>query len=96
MKEIAEKSLAYLELKTSDSIRAAWILSDQMNLSNFKQMDDGILRIYDSGISSSEIAKQFTKHQVEIQGLSEIRESLEDYFLSITGEQREMGERQIW
>lgn len=96
MKEIAEKSLAYLELKTSDSIRAAWILSDQMHVSNFKQMDDGILRIYDSGISSSEIARQFTKHQVKIQGLSEIRESLEDYFLSITGEQREMGERQIW
>lgn len=93
MDEISQKSLTYLELKTTDTKRAAWLLSDQMNFSNFKLMDHETFRIYDTTAQPSEISKYFAAHDIDIQGLQKIHESLEDYFLTITGAKQRMGEK---
>lgn len=90
MREVSEMSLAYIEAKVTNTKRAAYILAEKMGLSNFRIMDQGILRIYDKKASVQEIAKTFALYDVELEAIGEKAESLEDFFLKVTGEVQEV------
>ena len=60
-------------------------------LKNFKVMDGRTIRIYDLRISASEIAKELALNEVELISIGRKSESLEEYFLKMTGE----GERHV-
>ncbi len=47
MQEILEMNTAYIELTVGNTQKAAYILSDKLNLHNFKIMDDSQIRIYE-------------------------------------------------
>lgn len=86
MSEIEDRNLAYIELKTTDTKKAACVLSDKRSLTNFKIMAEHTIRIYDADISPQELSKALALNDVEITALGRQSESLEDYFLKITGE----------
>ncbi len=86
MKEISENSLAYIELAVSSPKKAAYVLSDQLNLSNFKILDENKIRIYDLHISTQELSKTLALNDVEIIAVGRKSETLEDYFLKLTME----------
>ena len=44
------------------------------------------MQIYDREASTQEIAKALALHEVEMSGIGKVSESLEDYFLKMTGE----------
>lgn len=86
MKEIEQLSLSYLELTVTDVRKAAYVLSDQMNLSNFKILENGEIRIYDTGASTQELSKSLILSGVEVISLGKKAGNLEEYFLKMTAE----------
>lgn len=86
MKEIAETNTAYIELAVEDTKKAAYVLSEKMQLSNFKIVNDSGIRIYEQGVTTQKISRELMANDVEIASISQHTENLEDYFLKITSE----------
>ncbi len=86
MKEIEETNAAYIELMVEDTKRAAYVLAEKMQLNNFKIINDSKIRIYERNITTQKISKELMKNDVEIVSIYQHTESLEDYFLKMTGE----------
>ncbi|MDW2800829.1 ABC transporter ATP-binding protein [Clostridium boliviensis] len=91
MKEITEKGLEYLEIKTSEITKASFVFTERLNISNFKIFNNNLIRVYTKQAASREIMKALTENQVEIQGFHSQTESLEEYFLKVTGGDSECG-----
>ena len=85
MQEITERSLAYIELNGVDTRKASYVLSDKIGIDNFKIVEDRIIRIYDGNISVQELSKALALHDVEMTAIGTKSESLEEYFLKLTG-----------
>lgn len=86
MKEIEEISLAYVELSVLNTKKAAFVLSENLGLTNFKIVEDGEIRIYDDRVSTQELSKALAQNDVEVVALGKKAETLEDYFLKMTAE----------
>lgn len=86
MKDIEEMNLNYVELSITDEKRAAYVLSDKLGISNFKIFDSGKIRIYDPSASPQQLTKTLALNDVEVVGIGKKSETLEDYFLKLTGE----------
>ncbi len=86
MKEIVETNTAYIELVVEDMKKASYVLAEKMQLSNFKIVDNSIIRIYERGTTTQKISKELMMNDVGITSISQHTETLEDYFLKITGE----------
>ena len=86
MKEIAETNTAYIELAVEDIKKAAYVLAEKMQLSNFKIVNDSGIRIYEQGVTTQKISRELMANDVEIASISQHTENLEDYFLKITSE----------
>lgn len=91
MKELTDKGLEYLEIKTSEITRASYVFTECLNISNFKVLNNNLIRVYTKEATSREIMKVLTENQVEIQGFHSQTESLEEYFLKVTGGESECG-----
>ena len=91
MQEISEMNTAFIELSVENTQKAAYILSDKMNLNHFKIMDDSQIRIYEVSASTQRISKEMLLNGVEITSITKHTASLlEDYFLKLTGEVRKL------
>lgn len=86
MKEIAETNTAYIELAVEDTKKAAYVLAEKLQLSNFKIVNDSGIRIYEQGVTTQKISRELMANDVEIASISQHTETLEDYFLKITSE----------
>ncbi|MBE5983459.1 MAG: ABC transporter ATP-binding protein [Paenibacillaceae bacterium] len=91
MKELTDKGLEYLEIKTSEITRASYVFTECLNISNFKVLNNNVIRVYTKEATSRDIMKALTENQVEIQGFHSQTESLEEYFLKVTGGESECG-----
>lgn len=85
LKEIEEMSLAYIELTVSNQERAAYVLTEKLGLTNFRALDGGVIRIYDNRVTTEELAKTLALNEVAVTALGKKAETLEDYFLKLTG-----------
>ena len=88
MKEIEEMSLAYIELSVQNQEKAAYVLSEKLGLENFKIVEDGQIRIYDNRVSTQELSRVLALNGVSVTALGKKGETLEDYFLKLTGGER--------
>ena len=86
MKEIEEMSLTYTELTVVNAKKAAYVLSEKLGLSNFKIIENNMIRIYDQHVSMQELSKVLALNDVEVMALGKQSETLEDYFLKMTVE----------
>lgn len=85
LKEIEEMSLAYIELTVSNQERAAYVLTEKLGLTNFRALDGGVIRVYDNRVTTEELAKTLALNEVAVTALGKKAETLEDYFLKLTG-----------
>lgn len=86
MEEIRQMSLAYIELTTTEPKKAAYVLSDKLGITNFKIMENGIIRIYDASFPVQELSKSLAFNDVAVTALGRKNENLENYFLKMTSE----------
>ena len=86
MQKISEMNTAYIELIVGNTQKAAYILSEKLNLGNFKIMDDSRIRIYEPSAATQSVSKELLLNGVEMISITKHTESLEDYFLKLTEE----------
>jgi len=73
----------YVEINTKDFIRASYILENDLNISNFKIVDNTFIRIYDLKLAQKDISKALILKGIEIESINKKKSSLEDYFLNL-------------
>lgn len=73
-------------LKTDNSKKAAPVIEEKLNISDYKVIDNNEIRIYDSKIKIENITKVLVENNIAISGIYEYSVSLEDYFKSLVGE----------
>lgn len=83
MDQVRETNTEYIELAVDDCRKAAYLLSDKLNLSNLKVIEDRVIRVYDTAIPQSEITKALVLSDIVIESIVKKNSSLEDYFLSL-------------
>ena len=86
MQDVKETSVAYIDLSVDNVKRAGYVLSETLNLGNFKILEDGNLRIYDAGVSTQDVSGALAKGGVAVSAIGRRGETLEDYFLKLTAE----------
>lgn len=86
MRQIAERNTEYVELMVEDRKRAAFVLSDRLQINNFKLVDNRKIRIYETDAETQRIARGLMENKVELLSISRHTETLEEYFLKMTSE----------
>lgn len=86
MKEIEQRNLSYIELSVQNPQKTAYLLSSQLGLVNFKVMEEGQIRIYETPVSVQELSRFLSANGAGILALGTKSETLEDYFLKLTAE----------
>jgi len=83
MESIREKNTEYIEIITKDCIQAAFILENDLNISNFKVVDNTLIRIYDLKLAQKDISKALILKNIEIEAINKKSSTLEDHFLNL-------------
>ncbi|WP_088832237.1 ABC transporter ATP-binding protein [Paenibacillus tyrfis] len=83
MDEIRGETTNYIEIMTTDCSRAAYVLTDKLQLNNIRVIDNQFIRIYDQHMAQSEITKTLIMNEVVIDSIHKRSGSLEDYFLQV-------------
>ena len=83
MEEIKEKNKDYIEITVRDSKAAAYVLSHHLHLSNFKVINEHVVRVYETHIPQNELNTKLVMNNVELESIYSKNNSLEDYFLSL-------------
>ena len=86
MKEIAQTNTTYIEIAVEDTKKAAYVLTEKMQLSNFKVADEFKIRIYERGITTQKVSKELMQNEVALVSINQHTENLEEYFLKMTTE----------
>lgn len=86
MQDIEAENQNYIDLTVANSQKAVSVLSDKLGLANFKTDDAGNFRIYDQGATPQAVARALVLNDVDIIAIGKHLETLEDYFLKLTGE----------
>ena len=83
IEEIENMIRKYIEIKVKDSKKTLYIITETLKIDNVKLLDDNIIRIYDEDYSVTDITKVLTENGVDIEGISQRRENLEEHYLKI-------------
>lgn len=83
MESIRGNNTEYVEIITKDCTKASYILENDLNILNFKIVDDNLIRIYDLKLAQKDISKALILKGVEIEAINKKSSSLEDYFLKL-------------
>ncbi|MBQ8927246.1 MAG: ATP-binding cassette domain-containing protein [Oscillospiraceae bacterium] len=93
LKEVTKQELDLecsrcLVVKTDDTKKTATILESMLNITDYKVVDIGEIRIYDESAKPDILNKVLIQNDVSISGIYESGVSLEDYFKQLVGEVR--------
>lgn len=83
LEQLTRSQTDYIELVVQDIQKTSFLLSEKLNLVNFKLVDDHCIRIYDSTLTPQMISKVLYEHDIEIEAISKKTSTLEDYFLKL-------------
>lgn len=86
MQDIEAANQNYIELDVDDSPKASYVLKEKMGFSNFKSIEDNKFRIYEHNTTPQAVAKALVLNDVGIISIGKHMETLENYFLKLTGE----------
>ncbi|MFD0710875.1 ABC transporter ATP-binding protein [Paenibacillus sp. GCM10027626] len=75
----------YLELKVKNDRKAVYVLEQKCNIKRYRMVDQGVIRIYEQLEESALLNRMLVQDGVEVSEISLRKDSLEDYFLNITG-----------
>lgn len=73
-----------IELKTDDTAKACTVL-EALHIQNYKVVDADTIQIFERLSEGGDITMALAHHGVKTQGLTVKNETLEDYYLSLTG-----------
>mgnify|MGYP000869330269 CR=1 FL=1 len=83
METIRLQNTEYIELKTDDVKKAAYILTEILYIGNYKILEDSVIRVYDMHTSQGKIAQTLVLNGVLVESINKKNNTLEDYFLKM-------------
>lgn len=83
--ELFEKTKDKIEIKTENVERTIVVLEEQFGIEKLKVIDQETLYVYEKIEESGAINKALVNAEITIHSLAINRESLEDYFINLTG-----------
>lgn len=83
METIRLQNTEYIELKTDDVKKAAYVIKETLYTTNFKILDDVTIRIYDMNTSQGKISQTLVLNGVLVESINKKDNTLEDYFLKM-------------
>ena len=83
MDTIRQQNTEYIELKTDNVKKAAYVLTEVLSIMNYKILDDGTIRIYDLNTSQGKISQSLVLNGVLVESINKKDSTLEDYFLKM-------------
>jgi bacitracin transport system ATP-binding protein len=82
---LQKKTRRYLEIKVNDERRAAFILEQELGTTDYLIDSPGVLRLYECLDQPEKVNFTLSSHGIGVKEIVLLGESLEDYFLRITG-----------
>lgn len=82
--ELLQKCCERIELKTDDSGRACTVI-EALGIQNYQVKDEYTIHIYERLDDSGDITMALSKEGIKVLGIAVKSESLEEYFLNLTG-----------
>lgn len=82
--ELFSKCNERIELKTNDTAKASTVL-EKMGIHEYKAVDSDTIQIFERLQDSGDITMKLAENGVKVLGISLKNETLEDYYLSLTG-----------
>ncbi|QHZ48761.1 MULTISPECIES: ABC transporter ATP-binding protein [unclassified Bacillus (in: firmicutes)] len=82
MESVRGQNTEYIELVTPNQLQACFVLEHELQIANFKILNDKTIRIYDAEASQTAISKALVLNDVEIEAMNKKYTSLEEYFVS--------------
>ncbi|MCR8658611.1 ATP-binding cassette domain-containing protein [Paenibacillus endoradicis] len=83
METVRASTTDYVEITTSDTVLAAFVLEEKLKINNFRKISDHIIRIYDSGITQEALSKGLIMNDVPIESITRRHHTLEEYFFDM-------------
>lgn len=83
--ELDEKCRQYIKIKTTEIPRCITIIENAFNEAEYKVIDEETLHLFSHTDKSENIAKLLMENQIVTKEFSVTEQSLEEYFLGITG-----------
>lgn len=83
MEEIRGEKSEYIEIVTKDCSKAAFVLENNLNITNIRVEENTLIRIYDLRLSQNDISKVLILNDVSIEAINKKNNSLEDHFLKL-------------
>lgn len=83
MKSINGKQTEYIEISVPDVKRAAYMLENKLRITNYKIMNENMIRVYEMNVTQQEISKTLIMNNVEIESINKKHSSLEEYFVNV-------------
>lgn len=82
---LQKKNRHYIEVKVSDDKKAAFLLEQKLGITDYLICEPGVIRIYERLSDSGRINRTLVENQVDVREIFLMRDTLEDYFLRLTG-----------
>ena len=83
--ELEEKCRKYICIKTDEVPKALTVLDKTMDNPEYKVVSEDTIYLYSGKDNMEEISRAFMQHEIVIKELSVMEQTLEDYFMAITG-----------
>lgn len=83
--ELRRRNREYLEFAVSDVKRSAWVLEEQLGVTDFDVREDSAVRVYQGFERSGEFNRALVEAGVTVSSMRTSEESLEDHFVKLTG-----------
>ena len=83
MESIRGSHTDYIEVQAADPNKAAYVVEHLLHLNNYKLFDERTLRVYDSGITPSDLNSKLVQHGVAVESISKRSHSLEEHFMGL-------------
>jgi bacitracin transport system ATP-binding protein len=74
-----------VEFKVDNDRQAVMLLEQKLNIHDYTVSEPGVVRVFEKLSESAQINRTLVEHGVDVSELTMVRETLEDYFLKLTG-----------
>jgi bacitracin transport system ATP-binding protein len=85
LEDLKKKNRNYVELKVNDDQTAASTLENALNIHDYSITEQGIIRVYDRIDEAANINQVLNKQGILVHGVTVKTDTLEDYFINLTG-----------
>ena len=83
---LKKKNRHYIELKVNNDRETVFMLEQKLNITDYIISEPGVIKIYEKLTETSNINKILIQNNVEVKEISLLRDSLEDYFIKLVGD----------